>query len=383
MKNSIKVLIIGQIPPIINGQSLVTKSVLDILVEADYQVEFLPLTNLNHGNSFFLYFNKLKFYIRIIFKFLTKTIFGNYIIYLNGARSIGGTFRNVPFLIISKILRNKTILHFHCGDIDDFLNGQHSVIKFLLLFTYKLSDKLVILSPTLRNNFSQIINQDNLVIIENGIRSPFFNSKVIRESEVIKILYLSNLIISKGYFDILIAIDHLVNKLSFTNIECNFCGDFLTSYDDPELNSIEKMKMDFHNYISQNNLIHYVNYKTQVLDEEKNKFLNESHILILPTNYSTEAQPLSIIEAISTGNVIISTNFRAIPDMVINDYNGKFVEFGDPLSIAHNILYFINNPIEFNKYSNNSISIFQKSFTYDNFKYKTLTLFEQMSKSFE
>jgi glycosyltransferase involved in cell wall biosynthesis len=69
--------------------------------------------------------------------------------------------------------------------------------------------------------------------------------------------------------------------------------------------------------------------------------------------------------------------------MVINHYNGKFVAFGDPLSIAHNILFFINNPTDFNKYSSNSISIFQKSFTHDNFKFKILTLFEQMSKSFE
>ncbi len=383
MKNSIKVLIIGQIPPIINGQSLVTKSVLDILVEADYEVVFLPLTNLNHGRSLSLILDKFTYYLKIIFRFLKQTVSGNYIIYLNGARSIGGTFRNVPFLIISKILRNKTILHFHCGDIDDFVNSQNKIVKFFLLSAYKLVDKLIILSPTLRKNFSQIINKDNLVIIENGISSPFYNSKVIRESEVIKLLYLSNLILSKGYFDILIALDHIVNKLKFKNIECNFCGEFLTSYDDPELNSIEKMKRDFHNYISQNNLINNVNYKMQVLDEEKNKLLNESHILILPTNYSTEAQPLSIIEAISRGNVIISTNFRAIPDMVVDNYNGKFVAFGDPLSIVQNILFFINNPTDFNNYSKNSISIYQKTFTYDRFKDKILLLFDQTSKPFE
>jgi glycosyltransferase involved in cell wall biosynthesis len=370
-------------PPIINGQSLVTKSVFDILVQAEYNVEFLPLTNLNHGNSFFLILDKLKFYLKIIFKFLKKTIFGNYVIYLNGARSIGGTFRNIPFLVISKILRNKIILHFHCGDIDDFLNSQNKLVRFFLLLAYKLPDKLIILSPTLSKNFSRLKNNDNLVIIENGINSPFAKPKIIKESESVKILYLSNLILSKGYFDVLVAMDHLVNKLSFKNIECNFCGEFLTSYDDPELNSIEKMKKDFHAYINQNNLGNHVNYKAQILDEEKYNILNDSHILVLPTNYSTEAQPLSIIEAISRGNVIISTNFRAIPDIVINHYNGKFVAFGDALSIAHNILYFINNPLDFNKYSSNSISIFQKSFTYDNFKFKILTLFEQMSKSFE
>ena len=382
MKNSIKVLIIGQIPPIINGQSLVTKSVLDILVEADYQVEFLPLTNLNHGHSLFLILEKFKYYLKIIFRFLKQTVSGNYIVYLNGARSIGGTFRNVPFLIISKILRNKTILHFHCGDIDDFINSQNKIVKFLLLFTYKLADKLIILSPTLRKNFSQL-ESNNLVIIENGINSSFYKPKIIQESEPIKILYLSNLILSKGYFHVLIAIDNLVNSLSLKNIECNFCGEFLTSYDDPEFNSIEKMKMDFHGYIAHNNLGKYVNYKTHVVDEEKNTLLNESHILVLPTNYSTEAQPLSIIEAISRGNVIISTNFRAIPDMVVDNYNGKFVAFGDPLSIAQNILYFINNSTEFNNYSKNSILIFQKSFTYDIFRYKILTLFDQVSKSFE
>ena len=77
-------------PPIINGQSLITKSVFDIFVEAEYNVEFLPLTNLNHGSSFFLISDKLKFYLKIIFKsiFLKKIklqtfkIFKSYLTFL-------------------------------------------------------------------------------------------------------------------------------------------------------------------------------------------------------------------------------------------------------------------------------------------------------------
>jgi glycosyltransferase involved in cell wall biosynthesis len=49
----------------------------------------------------------------------------------------------------------------------------------------------------------------------------------------------------------------------------------------------------------------------------------------LPTYYSTEAQPLSILEALSYGKIVITTNHRGIPDMVINEYNGLIVESKD------------------------------------------------------
>jgi glycosyltransferase involved in cell wall biosynthesis len=138
------------------------------------------------------------------------------------------------------------------------------------------------------------------------------------------------------------------------------------------------MKSDFFEFIRKNNLSCHVNYHNLVLDQQKADLLAKSHFFILPTNYSTEAQPLSIIEAIANGCVIITTNFRAIPDMVIDNFNGKFVEYGNPLSITQNISYFVNNPSVYESSSSNSVLHYQKYFTIDNFNNKVVELFEQI-----
>lgn len=382
MSNSVKIVIIGQIPPVINGQSLVTKNILDILIGANYHVDFLPLTSLNHSHSITSRLAKFWFYIKSFLSFIKITYAGNYIVYLNGARSVGGTFRNYPFLIISKLFGNKIVLHFHCGDIDQFLNSQNFIIRYSLILAYRIPDKLVILSSLLRKNFRKIEYRNNIVVIENGIDSQHGKSKTIALSQPIKLIFLSNLILSKGYFDVLKSINYLVNNLGIKSIICDFCGEFMTSFDDPKFNSADSMKFDFYEFIRINNLSSYVNYHRLVLGQEKLKLLDESHFFILPTIYSTEAQPLSIIEAISRGNVIIATDYRAVPDMVNENFNGKFVEFGNPISIAHNILYFINNPSVYEDYSYNSIKHYQKHFTSGEFSKKILDLFGQIRNSF-
>jgi glycosyltransferase involved in cell wall biosynthesis len=377
LRNSVKILVIGQLPPVINGQSLVTKSILDVLIKENYHVDFLPLTSLNHSNSILLRLNKFGFYFKSFVDFIRLTYSGNYIVYLNGARSIGGTFRNYPFLMFSKIFGNKTVLHFHCGDIDEFLESQNLVVRFLLKLVYRLPDKIIILSSLIRNNFRQIENRNNIVVIKNAV-DIIGKPKILSASESVKLIYMSNLILSKGYFDVLAAVNYMVNDLGLKNITCDFCGEFLTSFDDPKSNSIESMKSDFFEFIRKNNLSCHVNYHNLVLDQQKADLLAKSHFFILPTNYSTEAQPLSIIEAIANGCVIITTNFRAIPDMVIDNFNGKFVEYGNPLSITQNISYFVNNPSVYESSSSNSVLHYQKYFTIDNFNNKVVELFEQI-----
>ncbi|MDC0505936.1 glycosyltransferase, partial [Amylibacter sp.] len=48
--------------------------------------------------------------------------------------------------------------------------------------------------------------------------------------------------------------------------------------------------------------------------------------LVLPTTWHGEGYPGVIIEAFSIGLPVIATNFRAIPDLVKDNYNGFLVE---------------------------------------------------------
>ncbi|GAA3402024.1 hypothetical protein GCM10020370_12300 [Paenibacillus hodogayensis] len=90
----------------------------------------------------------------------------------------------------------------------------------------------------------------------------------------------------------------------------------------------------FESYVLQNGLKDYVEYGGSVEGEAKIKALEQAHFFVLPTNYDNEGQPLAIIEAMAYGNVVITTDYRAISDMVTDKQNGAFVPFADPDSIA-------------------------------------------------
>ena len=47
---------------------------------------------------------------------------------------------------------------------------------------------------------------------------------------------------------------------------------------------------------------------------------------MLPTYYKMEGQPISILEAMATGNVILTTRHAGIPDVVTDGKHGRFFE---------------------------------------------------------
>ena len=82
--------------------------------------------------------------------------------------------------------------------------------------------------------------------------------------------------------------------------------------------------------VSDLSLSENVEYRGVVHGDEKIDLFSEASLFILPTNYNNEGQPVSIIEAISFGLPIISTQYRAIPDMLTEGLNGFFVDYSAP-----------------------------------------------------
>jgi glycosyltransferase involved in cell wall biosynthesis len=50
--------------------------------------------------------------------------------------------------------------------------------------------------------------------------------------------------------------------------------------------------------------------------------LEQAHVLVLPTWYPWEGQPLSIIEAMAYGTPVISTEHAGIPEQIVHNQTG-------------------------------------------------------------
>jgi len=337
------VCVIGPLPPPMNGNSKAIDTILKSELCNDI-FSFFPvnlsreITKKDGGISF----AKIKVVLRALETL--KYIKCNHAIdtyYLTIAQSSVGCLRDVALL--RQIYKNhknaKVILHLHGGGFREFYNKANPVLKLLIKKYYSKAVKIIVLSNSLKKMFNGIVSEDKIQVIENCVDNEFMlsddliNKKLhqIENGKPLKIVYLSNMIKTKGYFDVLNSAQILNGK----NISCEvlFAGKF----------SNKGQEEEFFDFIKENNLSDKVMYLGVVDGETKKQLLFEGDVFILPTYYPPEGQPISILEAMSAGMPIITTRHGAIPDVIIEGLNGIFIPFQSPASIAKAITDLVND----------------------------------------
>jgi glycosyltransferase involved in cell wall biosynthesis len=377
-----KVVFVGLLPPVINGQSIVTQKILKFLIDKEVNLSVLSLPDFHQPQSLKEKFLKLLSYTFLNFKLFYKSGFTKKIVYLSGARSVVGFYRNAPMIVWCTLIGHKTIMHFHCGDYTEFLSNKSSFFKLINKRILGLLDRIVILGENIKPNFSITHDiESKLRVVPNGIA---LNDACLPKklpstcNDPVQLLFLSNLIESKGYLDVLKAVNILVHHFNYKNIVCNFCGSFMVNSDDCNVRTIDDAIANFNNYINKNSLEKNAIFCGVVTGEKKETLLNTSHIFLLPTAYNTEGQPLSILECMSHGQVVIATKYRAIPDMVIDELTGLLVNYGEAHAIAGKIHRLIQNPELFTKLSANAISHVSKNFDISLQYKKMYTIFQEL-----
>lgn len=207
--------------------------------------------------------------------------------------------------------------HYHTKGINEFVSASP---RNLALTRFFLKDiRLVLLSPMLENDFHQVQTYKSVSYLPNGVEDTLddirFETLVSTRyayQEPLNILYLSNMIKSKGYFSVL----ELANQTKDRPIHYHFAGGWQNDADQKE----------FFEYIRSNGLETTVTFHGFVNGEQKRSLFEKAHLFIFPTRYQNEAFPLSLLEAMSYGLPSIATDEGSIPyildgqsGIIIND----------------------------------------------------------------
>lgn len=282
--------------------------------------------------------NRLFQIILYFFKF-TKYIYALIVnksnsVYLQISQGSYGFYRDLVFINLGKIFKKQIIIHLHGGGFDHFYMKSSSIQQFLIRCTYSKVDKAIVLSEYYKKIFQNVgIEDSKIAVVYNGVEVPekyrIIDKKFNKEYNLI---YLSNLIESKGYFDVLEFFQLLI-KDGNSNYTLHFCGEFKDSADDKRFKNSREARYCFFDFIKKNNLQDKVFFHGIVDYEKKWRILSESHFFLLPTKYCNEGQPMSLIEAMQMGVIPLVTDFRAIKYMVKDGFNGHFVPYGNPKSL--------------------------------------------------
>lgn len=309
-----KICFIAQFPPPIHGLSKAVdtlyNSELNTAVNPDGEFEFEKVDITNNKNF-------LKNLLRI-----SKSKAELY--YFTISQSKGGNLRDLVILRTLELQHKKCLIHLHGGYYRQLVDKD--MAGWQQKANYKAIKKLtgaIVLSKSLKKIFKGMIDDDKIFVVENCVDNQYLltdqeiEEKLIalENKKVLHVLWLSNFIRSKGY--------SLVLEMAKREKECveaggqrrfhfDFAGKF---FEDSE-------KTYFETFVKENDLESYVTYYGIVQGKKKRELLKMCDVFTLPTRYAKEGQPISILEAMGNGMVIVTTNHAGIPDIIEDTVNG-------------------------------------------------------------
>lgn len=289
------------------------------------------------------------------------------IVYIALASTRAGFLRDASMIWSAAALRRTVILHVHGGGFRDFHDSQPRILQFGIAHTLTRTHKIITLSERLRTQFDFLPDwRSRTTAVPYGLPPELAPepgpSKAVDSSSPVHILYLSNMIPSKGYQEVLEAC-RLLRHRGDIDFQCHFYGAFrnLGVYaDDSEAYCEEKRFVDA---ISEAGLSERVHYHGTVEGSEKIRALRGAHLFVLPTTYPWEAQPISVIEAMAYGLPVVATPHRGIVDMVSDAVNGILVD-PDPAAIERAIRFIVADPSRYQAMSLAAHTSYEKRHSY-------------------
>jgi len=326
-----KILLFIKTPPPFTGATMMNKSVYDSrILNNRFDVRAITISYSKTVNDIGKKsINKIKIVFTTILKLIRElTLFKPKLVYFQ-ISPIGFAFiRDTIFVFIIKIFKIKIVYHLHGKGIKQSINNR--VIKKIYKYVFN-GEEVICLSQLLKYDIKEIYN-GNIYIVNNGItdikKRNFIKTKT--NNYIVKIIFLSNLIITKGVLDYLDSLEILKNK------RLNFIGQIIGAEAELSknklLSEIDKRKLK--------NIVFYLGPK---YNDEKEKILEEASIFVFPTKMKWECFPLVLLEAMKFELPVISTKQAAIPDIIDDGKTGFLVDHSSPNQIANKLELLINN----------------------------------------
>jgi glycosyltransferase involved in cell wall biosynthesis len=238
-------------------------------------------------------------------------------LYLVCSRSNGGFLRDVPALLAARA-GVRTVVHSHGSDIVDLLSNRRLAPLARALYS---RCEIVVPSTHLVEPL-RAITVAPLHVCEN-----FFASKLQEAAATaidgLTVLWNSNVMASKGFFDVAEAIRQLMGDgLPVRLISVG------QPIGDEEM-SAQEAASRLHVLLGHD----WLDYRGKVDQATAITLMAEADGVCLPSRYSSECQPLAIIQAMCAGKAIVVSDIPALR-ATLGDYPAHFVPVRSVAAIA-------------------------------------------------
>jgi glycosyltransferase involved in cell wall biosynthesis len=324
-----KILCVMQLPPPIHGAAVMNSIVANSeLLKDNFEIDVLSTnyvkTTKEIGSKSF---RKIYLLIKYLWTLTFKLLFNRpNLVYFTIVPYGMSFYRDAIFVTIIKLFRVKLVYHLHGKGA----NNNYKRNKWIYDFVYG-NVSVICLTERLKEDIS-FYNGEPFVL-NNGI--PEVEYTAIQKSSdndgIVRILYLSNFIKSKGVFVLLDAVKVLKGM----------CDHFKIQLIGQYRGKISKTFLEL--YLKDNEISEFVEIVGPKFGKSKETYFLNADIFVFPTYYRNETFGLVNLEAMQYNLPIIATNEGGISEVVLNDKTGFIVKPKDVRELADKLLFLISN----------------------------------------
>ena len=236
------------------------------------------------------------------------------IVYLPLSQNVPAFLRDALFILQSRLMGKRVVIHLHGGYFQQLYEQQGSAFKSFARLTLSQVSGAVVLGEGFRDIFSGLIPEERVFVVENGV-PDLFEERPLRRDDTARetLLYMSTLTRTKGILELIHALALVQTARPDAPLGLRVAGEF----QEPELRD------ETQTLIRELKLEERVEFVGNVTGAAKAEFLLSGDIFCLPTRYPYEGQPLVLLEAMSAGLPVLTTDRGVIASTVIDSVNGR------------------------------------------------------------
>ena len=359
-----KILFILHYPPPVHGAAMVGQYIRNSkIVNEAIKSQYLNLSTSRTVSEIGKSSSKKWWrYLSLLLKTVSKIIsFRPNCVYLTITAKGSGFYKDALVVIVAKALGAKMLYHFHNKGVS--AKQEQWLDDFLYKIVFKDAE-VILLSEHLYSDVGKYVPESRIQICPNGIPEIANEQKHNEHYESNKpthILFLSNLIESKGIFVLLKACEILKEKGVF--FQCNYVGG------EGDITQVELQQT-----IEKSGLSKHVNYLGKKYGTDKIEVFKQTDIFAFPTFYSNECFPLVILESMQFGLPVVSTFEGGIPDLIVDGKTGFLVKQNDVNALADRLETLICNPDLRREIGANGREKYEQEFTLQSFERRFVSI---------
>jgi glycosyltransferase involved in cell wall biosynthesis len=333
------IVIVGPLPPPYHGITVSTRRLLDSRLREEFRlIHFDTSDHRDLDNIGKFDFSNVSISLSNVAKLAWLCLRKRPdVVYLTVNRNIAYA-RDGLFILVAKVFGgSRVVIHLRGAHFVEAYEKYGPPARWFANITLRMSDKAIVLGECLRYNFRHWFAESDIHVVPNGTPfNPDVAGKLAApsgERRKIVIAYLGNLIEEKGVVDVVRSVPLVAGE--FPDVEFRFAGDWWNT---------DEAKRKCEEEIGKHNLQPWIRFLGVVTGGEKERLLREADIFVFPTYYRGEGHPNVIIEAMAAALPVISTDYVAISETVVDGVTGFLVPARDPETVAERIKRLIRDP---------------------------------------